>query len=33
MSFIVGHHENMQVDICDFFWCSMKRITLMTYLE
>ena len=33
VDYIVGHHTNMQVDICDFFWCSMKRVTLMTYVE
>lgn len=33
LSYIVGHHTNMAVDITDFFWCSMKRVTLLTYVE
>lgn len=30
---MVGHCENMQKDLVDFFWCAMKRVNLATYCE
>ena len=33
LDYMVGHVENMQKDIVDFFWCAMKRVNMATYCE